>query len=252
MSAKRSLAVGWAAGPAPAVRPEDGPDARHHLLETERLGDVVVPAGRQSRDLVLGAVLGGEEHDRDVPAPTRAAPGPRRTRPCPASSRRGPPDRGGTRAPGRAPPGRCGRWRPRSRRSAGLRTANPRCWARRRRRAAAGSWRPPPAPRPSRHSPCPGRARRGLTSRVGWCAGVRLSHCCVLPVSLLRHGRDSHVSSPFLPPVALARGACPRAWPPHERPGWCGLPRPAPGQVPVAPASARSTGRRHRAVAGPS
>jgi hypothetical protein len=39
---------------------------RDDLFEAERLGDVVVPAGRQPGDPVLDGVLGGEEEDRHV------------------------------------------------------------------------------------------------------------------------------------------------------------------------------------------
>ena len=38
--------------------------ARQQLLEAERLGDVVVAAGRQPADLVLGRVARGQEDDR--------------------------------------------------------------------------------------------------------------------------------------------------------------------------------------------
>ena len=43
---------------------QDRLDAGDDLVEAERLGDVVVAAGVQARDLVLGLVLGGEEEDR--------------------------------------------------------------------------------------------------------------------------------------------------------------------------------------------
>ena len=43
-------------------RPQPG----HDLLEAERLGDVVVAAGRQPGHPVLDGVAGGEEQDRDV------------------------------------------------------------------------------------------------------------------------------------------------------------------------------------------
>ena len=46
-------------------RAQDGPDARHELLDAERLGDVVV-AHAQPLDLVLGGVAGGEEDDRHL------------------------------------------------------------------------------------------------------------------------------------------------------------------------------------------
>ena len=39
---------------------QNGPDARHDLLETERLGHVVVAANSQPHDLVLGIVAGGQ------------------------------------------------------------------------------------------------------------------------------------------------------------------------------------------------
>jgi hypothetical protein len=47
---------------------QDGPDARHQLLQAERLGDVVVTADRQAPHLVLGGVTGGQVHDRDPDA----------------------------------------------------------------------------------------------------------------------------------------------------------------------------------------
>jgi hypothetical protein len=45
---------------------QDGPDACDHLLEAERLRDVVVAADRQPRDLVLDVVACGEEQHGDV------------------------------------------------------------------------------------------------------------------------------------------------------------------------------------------
>ena len=51
--------VGGAAGAA-----QDRPDAGDQLLQAERLGDVVVAARGQAVDLVLDAVLGGEEEHR--------------------------------------------------------------------------------------------------------------------------------------------------------------------------------------------
>src|SRR5690606_19842064 len=52
---------------------QDGADARVQLLQAERLGDVVVAAGGQPLQLVLGGVAGGEEHRRGRAA---AAPEP--------------------------------------------------------------------------------------------------------------------------------------------------------------------------------
>ena len=43
-----------------------GPDPGHHLVEAERLGDIVVAAHGQARDLVLGVVLGRQEQDGEV------------------------------------------------------------------------------------------------------------------------------------------------------------------------------------------
>ena len=43
---------------------QDRLDARDDLVEAERLGDVVVAAGVEARDLVFGLVLRGEEEDR--------------------------------------------------------------------------------------------------------------------------------------------------------------------------------------------
>ena len=54
-------------GPA-AGAPQDHPDARHQLLEAERLGHVVVAAGGEAAQLVLGGVARGQEDDRHVAA----------------------------------------------------------------------------------------------------------------------------------------------------------------------------------------
>jgi hypothetical protein len=45
---------------------QDGADPRAQLIEMERLGDVVVPAHGETRDLVLAGVLRGQEDHRDV------------------------------------------------------------------------------------------------------------------------------------------------------------------------------------------
>ena len=45
---------------------QDHPQPRHHLLEAERLGDVIVCAQSQTGDLVLHAVPGGEKQRRSV------------------------------------------------------------------------------------------------------------------------------------------------------------------------------------------
>ena len=52
-------------------------DARHHLLEAEGLGHVVVAADREPHDLVLVGVLGGEEDHGHAPVGGPAAGGPR-------------------------------------------------------------------------------------------------------------------------------------------------------------------------------
>src|ERR1022692_9396 len=51
-------------GRAAAGPPEHRLDPRDDLLQAERLGDVVVPAERQTADLVLGRIACGEEHHR--------------------------------------------------------------------------------------------------------------------------------------------------------------------------------------------
>ena len=48
--------------------PENGTDPRGQLLEAERLGHVVVAAERETADLVLGRVPGGQEHHRRTDA----------------------------------------------------------------------------------------------------------------------------------------------------------------------------------------
>ena len=67
MSAKVSRgasAACWRAGAAAQHRADPG----EHLLEAERLGDVVVAAEGEAGDLVLGGVAGGEEQHGRVPA----------------------------------------------------------------------------------------------------------------------------------------------------------------------------------------
>ena len=51
----------------------DGPQPREQLLDVERLGDVVVGAGVERRDLLPGVEPAGEHEDRDRrPAAQRA------------------------------------------------------------------------------------------------------------------------------------------------------------------------------------
>ena len=45
---------------------QDCPDPGDHLFEAERLGDVVVTPHGQAGDLVVGAVAGGQEDDRQL------------------------------------------------------------------------------------------------------------------------------------------------------------------------------------------
>jgi hypothetical protein len=63
---------GRAGGAGPA---QHGPDAGDHLLEAERLGDVVVAADGQAGDLVLGGVLGGQEQHRGAGVARAQPPG---------------------------------------------------------------------------------------------------------------------------------------------------------------------------------
>jgi hypothetical protein len=55
-------------GPPAAGAAEHSLDARHQLLQAERLDQVVVTPGREAPHLVLGGVAGGEEHDGRAPA----------------------------------------------------------------------------------------------------------------------------------------------------------------------------------------
>ena len=56
---------------------QDGADAGHHLLEAERLGDVVVAADGQALDLVVDRVPRREEDDGQLPAGVAQPPGDR-------------------------------------------------------------------------------------------------------------------------------------------------------------------------------
>jgi hypothetical protein len=51
-------------GPLAAGAPEHGADPGEQLFETERLGDVVVAAGGEPAELILGRITGGQEDDR--------------------------------------------------------------------------------------------------------------------------------------------------------------------------------------------
>jgi len=62
----RGALLAGAASPA-----EDGPDAGHHLLQAERLRDVVVPPEGEAADLVLGGVAGRQEDHGHVLAKAR-------------------------------------------------------------------------------------------------------------------------------------------------------------------------------------
>ena len=66
-----SVSPGQVAGGSP----QDRLDARHELREAERLRDVVVAAGPERLDLVLGRVLRGQEEHRGL-EPARPQPAP--------------------------------------------------------------------------------------------------------------------------------------------------------------------------------